>query len=128
MKTATKEQQVAHQEYVREERKQSSQTMKLQVCDRRHRSIVCRACRTGGAGTCKVRRNSATAPLGNTMAASATSAANKGFIIGEGAVVSKGDNHETYGNGLGHVVHALRHLRFCSHSSSRVERPGPYHA
>jgi hypothetical protein len=47
------------------------------------------------------------------MAPSATSAADKGFI-GDGAVVSylssKGDNHETYGNGTSLGVRALQHL------------------
>src|ERR1700674_2352450 len=70
------------------------------------------------------------APLGNAIAPSATSAADKDFI-GDGAVVSyvnnKGDNHETYGNGTSRCVGALQHLRICPHSSSRVERQDPSH-
>jgi len=59
-----------------------------------------------------------------------TSAANKGFI-GDGAVASylnsKGDNHETYGNGTSLSVSALQHLRICPHSWSRVGRQDPSH-
>jgi hypothetical protein len=61
----------------------------------------------------------------------ATSTANRDFV-GDGAVVSylnnKGDNHETYGDGIGHCVRALQHLRVRLHSSSRVERQDPSNA
>src|ERR1700743_377891 len=64
-----------------------------------------------------------------TMAASVTSAANKGFI---GMVrlslicVTQGDDHEAYGNGTSLGVRTLQHLPICPQSSSRVERDSPH--
>jgi hypothetical protein len=53
MKTATKEQQVAHQEYVREERKQSSQTMKLKCAIGVIAPLSAALAAPVAAGTCK---------------------------------------------------------------------------
>lgn len=59
------------------------------------------------------------------------SVTNKRLICdGAGCLLSneQGDDHETYGSGLGHFVRVLERQRFRPHGSSEVERSGPYRA